>query len=54
MPQLIQHIDQIARQKQRAVLFLHFKKPDSHSGDDDAFEFFFDYQNSVARNQIRA
>lgn len=54
MPQLIQHIDQIARQKQRTVLFLHFKNPDSHPGDDDAFEFFFDYQNSAARNEIQA
>ncbi len=52
MPQLIQHIDQIAREKQRAVLFLLFKKPDSHPDDD--FGLSFDYEGCAARNEIQA
>jgi hypothetical protein len=50
MPQLIQHIDQIAREKQRAVLFLLFKKPDSDPGDDEDF----DYQHCAVRKEVQA
>ena len=51
MPQLIQHIDQIARQKHRAVLFLLFNDP---VHEDDDFWPDLDYQNHSARQEILA
>jgi hypothetical protein len=53
MPQLIQHIDQIARQKQRAVLFLLFNDP-LKKGEDDGSWPAIDYQHHSARQTILA
>ena len=53
MPQLIQHIDQIAREKQRAVLFLLFNDP-VKKDDDDNFWPDLDYQNHRSRQTILA
>lgn len=53
MPQLIDHIDQIARKKQRTVLFLEFH-PESMfniiNGDDEAESY--DYENDKVRDEI--
>ncbi len=41
MPQLIEHIDAIARQKQRDVLFLRFNDPS------DSEDWFYDWESSA-------
>lgn len=46
MPQLIEHIDAIARQKQRDVLFLRFTDPA------DSDEWFYDWESSESRKEI--
>lgn len=46
MPQLIDYIDKIARDKNRDVLYLLFKP---QQGDDS---FFFDYEACKRRNQV--
>lgn len=51
MPMLIEHIDAIARQKGRDVLFLDF--PAEH-GDDPFEEFDVDWKNIPIRQQIIA
>lgn len=50
MPQLLQHIDAIARQKQRGVLFLNFRSPTAR--DDDPFACNFDWENAPIRQQV--
>ena len=55
MPRLLQHIDQIAREKCRGVLFVTFdnKHERKESDDDDEdFDFSFDYEQCVARDQL--
>jgi hypothetical protein len=54
MPQLIQHIDPIAREKQRAVLFLLFNDPVQKDDDKDDFWPNLDYQAHRARQEILA
>ncbi|MFI3136440.1 MAG: hypothetical protein QX197_06640 [Methylococcaceae bacterium] len=44
MPQLIKHIDAIAREKQRNVLFLTFRSQKSANA--DSWNLFFDYNES--------
>ena len=44
MPQLIEHIDAIARQKQRGVLFLEFRPVIVDPDEDEAFWSQFDVQ----------
>lgn len=46
MPQLIDYIDKIAREKNRDVLYLLFK----HKKNDRSF--FFDYQSCKRRNLV--
>lgn len=52
MPQLIEHIDQIARKKQRTVLYLEFH-PESMFNNDDESKFY-DYENEKVRDEIIA
>lgn len=56
MPQLIEHIDQIARRKQRTVLYLEFH-PESMfkiiSGDNEESESYI-YENDKVRDEIIA
>lgn len=46
MPQLIEHIDAIARQKQRDVLYLRFNDPS------DSEDWFYDGESSASRQEI--
>jgi hypothetical protein len=54
MPQLIQTIDAIARQKGRDVLYLTFYPLDNPNPDDplDAPKYHFDHENSTTRAEI--
>lgn len=56
MPMLIQHIDAIARQKQRDVLYVMFKSPNERSLGDDDYDpldrFFIDWENLPVRQEI--
>lgn len=49
MPQLIEHIDAIARQKQRDVLFLQFSDPVDQQGEDDGRLVCADWKSSAGR-----
>jgi hypothetical protein len=50
---LIEHIDAIARKKQRDVLLVRFSSTEvGEEGDDFLFEPSFDWQNAPARQQI--
>ncbi|MGH8613743.1 MAG: hypothetical protein ACREYF_17425 [Gammaproteobacteria bacterium] len=51
MPQLIQHIDAIARKKQRDVLFVLFGPP---GRDDLLSDYDYDYEADVRRREIIA
>ena len=44
MPQILKHIDKIARDKQRDVLFVNFKDPND--------EFSFEYENFQHRQDL--
>lgn len=46
MPQLIEHIDAIARQKQRDVLFIQFNDPS------DSEDWLYDGESSASRQEI--
>ncbi len=52
MPQLIQHIDQIGREKQRAVLYLTFNPP--ATDEDDFWGTDVDWENDAMRRQVIA
>lgn len=51
MPQLIEHIDAIARQKLRGVLFLRFHPEYKKSPDDDSW-LDYDYQRDIRRKNV--
>ena len=48
MPVLLDHIDKIAREKQRDVLYLAFH----HAGEASGKSLFFDYESSERRKQV--
>jgi hypothetical protein len=52
MPQVIEHIDKIAREKQRNVLYLTFTDTENKK-EDELFQIV-DYENHPARNTIIA
>jgi hypothetical protein len=52
MPLLIEHIDAIARQKQRDVLFLRFSDPAGQALDDDGLFSSFDWETSAGRQAV--
>lgn len=52
MPQLIEHIDAIARQKQRDVLFLKFSDPENPYGEIRKQNSNWDWESSVGRQSV--
>lgn len=57
MPLLIKHIDAIAREKQRGVLFVAFRPQNEEGGVDDDFSIFpplVDWENLESRQELIA
>ena len=52
MPQLIEHIDAIARQKQRDVLFLKFFDPENPDGEIRKRNSDWNWESSVGRQSV--
>lgn len=49
MPQLIEHIDAIARQKQRDVLFLKFSNPENPNWEIKKPNSSWNWESSIGR-----
>lgn len=54
MPELIEHIDAIARKTQRDVCFLRFSDPAGHCGDGEGSPSCWDWEESAERQAIIA
>lgn len=52
MPQVIEHIDAIARHKQRDVLFLKFSDPENPDGEIKKLNSDWDWETSVSRQLV--
>ena len=52
MPQLLKHIDRIAREKQRDVLYVQFHDPDWQWEEFSEFLSTFDYKESLPRKTV--
>ncbi len=52
MPQIIDHIDAIARKKQRGVLFLEFHWQDSNCPSENDMDIDYDYNQGRLRKRI--